>query len=146
VFKWGKEDVLTPDNGTITSMPTWGQREFKSFCQGESLLVLFDRYTPDQLEFDKALSFCRSLGGQMAMPSSLEEERGRWKDLMFGSLTPRYFQWRFIFLPVTDQNNGTFVNVITGEKPAYTNWDLQEPNGGIAENCSALTMCDPAVW
>ena len=67
------------------------------------LLVPFDSYGPDALDYENALVFCRALGGRMAMPMSLEEELGKWQQL-FGQDFKYHPEKRQFFLPVTDNS------------------------------------------
>ncbi len=117
-------------------MLKWSKKTRESFCQDDLLLVPFDRYGPDALSFDDTLSFCKALGGNMSMPKSLKDEK-RYYDFFIKdtNLTRRYFWY-----PVTDRDGGPWINILTGQEPSYTNWDTREPNGGIAENCTVVTM------
>jgi hypothetical protein len=128
----------------MIDMPSWDTQEFDNFCQDETLLVPFDRYSPDQLDYDSAQEFCKTLGGQMAMPASLADERGKWTQ-QFASYHPRYhIERRFFFLPVTDKGSHDFwINDMNGKEPSYTNWDIKETNGGTAENCTVLILFNP---
>ncbi len=123
----------------MADVPKWSKKTRESFCQNDLLLVPFDRYGPDALPFNDAVNFCKALGGNMSMPKSLQDENRYHdifiKDVMDESLISRYFWY-----PVTDQDGGPWINILTGKEPSYTNWDTREPNGGIAENCTVVSM------
>ncbi len=70
------------------------------------MLVPFDRHSPDDLPYEEALVFCRALGGKMAMPGSIEEEKGKWQQ-MFGQDFQYHPDTRFFYLPISD--NGQVV-------------------------------------
>ncbi len=144
LFEWARENILEPANGTLSDMPTWESRTFASFCQDETLLVPFDEFSADQLDYVRARTLCRALGGKMAMPSSLKDEQTRWTEL-FASYEPRHvLRYRRFYLPITDNERpGRWKNDITQKESEYFNWGTLEPNGGIAENCTVLRMWNP---
>ncbi len=144
LFTWDRDNVLELPNGSLTDMPTWDTKEYENFCRDETLLLPFDTYSPDALPHHKAIAFCRALGGRMAMPTSQEDERVKWKGL-FAIYSPRYSEVRRNFyLPVTDNaEDNKWVNEITGESPSYTSWGITEPNGGTAENCTVMEIWNP---
>lgn len=54
---------------------------------------------------------------------------------------------RRFYLPIHDESgDNQWVNEVTGEHPSYTNWDLAEPNGGHAENCSVLNIAEDRTY
>ncbi len=124
-------------------MPKWSRKNKDSFCQADLLLVPFDRYGPDALPFDDAIGFCKALGGDMAMPTSLEEEKAKYYDVFArDSPDPDLLgnDRRFYWYPVTNRDGGPWINVLTGNGLSYSNWGIKEPNGGIAENCTVVVM------
>ncbi len=144
IFTWDRKNIQEPENGSLTDMPTWESKSFASFCQDETLLVPFDEYSPDQLDYFRAIKLCRALGGKMAMPTSLQDEQRRWTEL-FAYYKPKYkIKYRQFLLPVTDNENpDQWMNELTFSYPDYSNWGTLEPNGGIAENCTVLRIWNP---
>ena len=145
MFSWDRDNLLEPPNGSLADMPTWEDKEYENFCQDETLLVPFDRYSPDELPFEEAVTFCRALGGKMAMPGSLEEELDKWKKFFSqDGFDSDEIKRRSFYLPLTDNDQEeVYVDIFTGKAPTYTNWGLTEPNGGTAENCAVIAIFNP---
>ncbi len=139
IFKWERTNLDEPANNTLVDMPIWSKKTRESFCQDDLLLIPFDRFGPDALTFDNAIIFCKALGGNMSMPKSLQEENTRY-NIFVKSIPETLNDRRYFWYPVTDRYGGPWINVLTGKEPTYTNWNYREPNGGIAENCTILTM------
>ncbi len=139
IFKWERRSLDEPVNTSLTDMPKWSKKTRESFCQDDLLLIPFDRYGPDALSFNDALSFCKALGGNMSMPKSLLEEQ-KYYDVLIKEIPETLLDRRYFWYPVTDHEGGPWINSLTGKEPTYTNWNNREPNGGIAENCTVITM------
>ncbi len=127
IFKWGRASLDGPANQTLADMPKWSKKTRESFCQDDLLLIPFDRFGPDALTFDKAITFCKALGGNMSMPKSLQEENARY-DILVKNIPETLNDRRYFWYPVTDRNGGPWINVLTGKKPTYTNWKPREPH------------------
>ncbi len=125
-------------------MPTWREKQLKSFCQDETILVPFDQYSPDQIDYYKAKTLCQAMGGHMAMPHSLQDEQTRWTQQL-ATYSPRYrVKMRSFFLPVTDNETpDAWINDLTGRETTYTNWQALDPNGGMVENCTVIEIMNP---
>ena len=110
----------------------------EEICQSVNELALF---TSPRRDFETSVKFCSNLGGNLAVADNSRNGRAMMELIMNreGECDKLDTTWA----GYTDiDEEGNFINVVTGEDMVWKNWKTNQPNGGTEQNCVTVASSE----